>query len=92
MTHDQLVRKIRTRCTPMMKKKEVEEVLDQMVEVMLEALAGGEPVKIRKLGLFKRRVQEARNLTVPGNGTKVAVPRRGVPVFRPAKALKHGIA
>lgn len=64
-------------------------IIGLVFEEITKALADGETVTIRGFGTFKPKERAPRTGRNPHTDTPVPIPRRVVPVFEPAKALKE---
>ena len=74
---------------PSMTKKQMEVVLNTVLNSIQDALAREDKVEIRGFGSFRirhRRAKEGRN---PKTGEKVAVPQKKVPFFKAGKELRE---
>ena len=69
-------------------KKDAEIVLETVLSNIGEALRRGEKVELRGFGSFRLRHRDARRGRNPKTGSRVDVPPRSVPYFRPGKELK----
>ena len=64
------------------------EFIDQVFEIMKEALEKGEKVKIPGFGNFTVREKRARTGRNPKTGNKVEISARRVVIFKPGDALR----
>ena len=66
----------------------VMKVLSGLVYEITESVAHGEPVRIRKLGVFYHKDFNSRELRVPKTGKRTTLPPRRLPKFSPYPAFK----
>ena len=69
-------------------KKHAEVVLETVLGNIVEALRRGEKVELRGFGSFRLRHRDARRGRNPKTGSRVDVPPKLIPYFRPGKELK----
>mgnify|MGYP005830237559 CR=1 FL=1 len=63
-------------------KKNVEEILGALTDVVIEAVAKGDRVTLVGFGTFERRERQARETNNPQKpGQKIKVPAKKVPAF-----------
>ncbi len=70
-------------------KKEVERLLETVVNSIQNALKNGEKVSLTGLGTFVVKEKKARVARNPKTGEQVQVPAKKSPKFRPGKELKE---
>ena len=73
-------------------KREANDMIDAVFQLMLERLVQGEDVKLSNFGNFQVRTKNARPGRNPRTGEAVPVPPRRVPVFKVSKELKDMVA
>ena len=74
-------------------KKNVEEILGSLTEVVIECVAKGDRVTLVGFGTFERRERQARETNNPQKpGQKIKVPAKKVPAFSAGKELKERVA
>ena len=71
--------------------KDVELAVKQMLEIMSDALAGGERIEIRGFGSFSLHFRPPRLGRNPKTGDSVALPGKYVPHFKPGKELRDRV-
>lgn len=69
--------------------KDIELAVKQMLEIMSDALAGGERIEIRGFGSFQVKVREAREGRNPKTGEPVHISAKRTPFFKVVKELKE---
>ena len=89
MTKAELIKELSARTG--MSQRAVAELLDTLVDVIVNAVKGGDEVRIAKLGKFLRRLRKGGARRVPGTDRVVNVPDKHVPVFRPARQFKEAV-
>lgn len=72
-------------------KKDINELIDGLVDIIGAELAKGESVEIRGFGSFVRRQRAKRTARNPKTGKPVQVKARMVPAFRPSKTLRDRV-
>ena len=74
---------------PSMTKKQMEVVLNTVLNSIRDALARKDKVEIRGFGSFRIRHRRAKKGRNPKTGEKVAVPQKKVPFFKAGKELRE---
>ena len=87
MTKADLVEKISASAD--ISKSEAEEVVKTVLDSIVEALRRGEKIELRGFGSFRIRKRRPRRGRNPKTGTKVDVPGKAVPYFKPGKELRE---
>ncbi len=72
-------------------KKDVEMVIDSMIEAITKALKSGEKVTLTGFGTFKVSKRAAREGINPQTKAKIQIPAMTVPKFTAGKALKEAV-
>jgi DNA-binding protein HU-beta len=72
-------------------KKDTEKAINSFIEVVQEALAGGDTVAILGFGTFLARERSAREGRNPRTGEPIQIPAARVPVFRPGRGLRDAV-
>lgn len=72
-------------------KKDVEAVIDTMVESITKSLQGGSKVTLTGFGTFKVSKRAAREGINPQTKAKLQIPAMTVPKFTAGKALKEAV-
>ena len=73
-------------------KKDVNSVIDSMTAVITDALAKREKVTLVGFGTFLIQTRKARQGVNPQTGSKINIPAKDVPKFRPGSALKETVS
>lgn len=87
MTKADLVEKVATAAA--ISKTEAEQVVKTVLDSIVDALNRGEKVELRGFGSFRLRKRRPRQGRNPKTGTKVEVPGKAVPYFKPGKELRE---
>ena len=87
MTKSQLLEKLAERSD--LTKQQAAAALDSLVELVVEHVKQGEPVKIPGLGTFKKRETKARTGRNPQTGAPIQIPARKKAAFTVAKSFKE---
>jgi len=69
-------------------RKESETIVETIFDSIIAALQKGEKIEIRGFGSFRTRNRRGRVGRNPKTGTKVEVPAKKIPFFKPSKELK----
>jgi integration host factor subunit beta len=69
-------------------RKESETIVETIFDSIIAALQKGEKIEIRGFGSFRTRNRRGRIGRNPKTGTKVEVPAKKIPFFKPSKELK----
>src|SRR2546425_40283 len=71
-----------------MTRKESEVIVESIFDSIVKALRGGDKIEIRGFGSFRTRQRQPRIGRNPKTGTRVEVPAKKIPYFKPSKELK----
>jgi len=74
---------------PHMTQKDVERIVNLILESMIETLEKGGRVELRGFGAFSVRSRPARVGRNPRTGEAVSVPAKHVPFFKSGKELRE---
>ena len=88
MTKSELIENIVAE-NPNITKKHIEFIINSVFNSIKESLQKGEKVEIRGFGSFKIREKTSKVGRNPKTGTKVTVPDKKVPYFKPGKEIKE---
>ena len=69
--------------------RDAETAIDEALEIMEEALAKGEAVKLSGFGIFEKKERAARTGTNPSTGAKIEIHASNSVVFTLSKSLKE---
>jgi len=69
-------------------RRDGEVIVDTLFDSVIGALKSGDKIEIRGFGSFRTRQRNARIGRNPKTGTKVDVPAKKVPFFKPSKELR----
>src|SRR5512144_710561 len=71
-----------------MSRKDSEVIVETIFDSIVRALRTGEKIEIRGFGSFRTRQRQPRIGRNPKTGTRVEVPAKRIPYFKPSKELK----
>ena len=90
MTKSQLIKRLVEKY-PRMSVREMQVVINAVLDTISEALANDEHVEIRGFGTFSVRTRNPRKARNPKTGQPVEVPEKNTPFFVVGKELKERI-
>ena len=73
-------------------KKDAEKALAATLEVITDAISGGDKIQLVGFGSFETKEREARTGRNPKTKETIEIPATRVPVFKAGKALKDAVA
>ena len=88
MLKSELIEKIAER-NPHLYTRDVEVVVNAILDTITNALARGERVELRGFGVFAVKNREARTGLNPRSGEQIAVSEKVVPTFRTSRDMHH---
>jgi integration host factor subunit beta len=71
-----------------MTRKDSEVIVDAIFDAIVRSLRAGDKIEIRGYGSFRTRQRQPRVGRNPKTGTRVEVPSKRIPYFKPSKELK----
>ena len=71
--------------------KDMEVVVETILDAMIQSLAKGQRIEIRGFGSFALKHRPARLGRNPKTGESVAVPEKAVPHFKPGSELRRRV-
>lgn len=74
---------------PHLYQRDVETVVNAILDTITGALAAGDRVELRGFGAFSIKRREARNGRNPRTGEAVAVAEKAIPVFKTGKEMRR---
>jgi integration host factor subunit beta len=72
---------------PHLYQRDVEKIVNAILDTITTALAQGDRVELRDFGVFAVKTRDARTGRNPRNGTKVAVSEKVVPTFKTSRNM-----
>jgi integration host factor subunit beta len=84
----ELVQKI-ARANPLLFHRDVERIINTVLNAVIKALSAGDRVELRGFGAFSVKERDARVGRNPKTGTLVSVEAKRVPVFKTGKELRE---
>ena len=88
MLKSDLVKRLMAQC-PHLYERDIEKVVNAILEQITGALARGDRVEVRGFGVLFVKRREARNGRNPRTGATVSVPVRALPAFRTGKEMRE---
>jgi len=70
-------------------RKEAAIIVEHILDTMVHAIARGDKVEIRAFGSFHTRQRRARIVRNPQTGSRVEVPGKRIPFFKPSRELRE---
>jgi integration host factor subunit beta len=71
-----------------MSRKDSEIIVETIFDAIVKSLKAGDKIEIRGFGSFRTRQRKPRIGRNPKTGTRVDVPAKKIPYFKPSKELK----
>ena len=87
MIKSELVQKIAER-NPHLYQRDVENIVNAILDTITEALARGDRVELRGFGAFSVKKRDARTGRNPRTGETVSVAEKVIPVFKTGKEMR----
>jgi len=72
-------------------KAQAQTMIEDLFELIADALAKGEKIDLRGFGTFSTRDSAARTGRNPQTGETIQIPARRVPGFKPGKELRDRV-
>lgn len=72
-------------------KKDVNNAIDALISAITDSLARKEKVTLVGFGTFQVQRRRTRQGVNPQTRTKITIPAKDVPKFKPGKALKEAV-
>ncbi len=73
-------------------KKDVNNVVDAMTSAITNSLARGGKVTLVGFGTFKVQRRKARQGVNPQTRSRISIPAKDVPKFKPGRSLREAVA
>ena len=86
MIKSELIERIAER-NPHLYQRDVEKIVNTILDTITTALARGDRVELRGFGMFRVKTRDARAGRNPRDGTKVAVSEKVVPAFKTSQDM-----
>lgn len=71
-----------------MTRKESKVIVEAIFDSVVRSLRNGDKIEVRGFGSFRTRQRQSRVGRNPKTGTRVEVPAKRIPYFKPSKELK----
>ena len=87
MIKSELVKRISSQ-NPHLYDRDIEKVVNAILDEMVEALRRGDRVELRGFGAFSAKIRAARTGRNPRTGVAVQVAKKAVPFFKTGKEMR----
>ena len=74
-----------------LKQLDVKRIVQKTIDLIIEALAGGETVELRNFGIFKVKSRKSRVGRNPKTGVTVPIPEKRIVSFKPGMIMKKRV-
>ncbi len=88
MIKSELVLKIAAQ-NPHLYQRDVENIVNAILDTIADALARGDRVELRGFGAFSVKRRDARRGRNPRTGEAVAVAEKAIPIFKTGKEMRQ---
>jgi integration host factor subunit beta len=86
MIKSELIERIASQ-NPHLYQRDVEKIVDTILDVMIEGLRRGDRVELRGFGAFSVKLRGARQGRNPRTGASVLVAKKAIPSFKTGKNM-----
>jgi integration host factor subunit beta len=87
MIKSELVKRLMAQC-PHLYERDIENIVNVILDQIIAALARGDRVELRGFGAFTARRREARKGRNPRTGAAVSVSAKALPFFKTGKEMR----
>jgi integration host factor subunit beta len=87
MMKSELVKRIASQ-NPHLFERDIEKIVNAILDEMIEALRRGDRVELRGFGAFSVKLREARTGRNPRTGVVVSVAKKAYPFFKTGKEIR----
>ena len=87
MIKSELIRRIASQ-NPHLYQRDIEKIVDVILDEMLDALRRGDRVELRGFGAFSAKLRAAHTGRNPRTGVAVQVAKKAVPFFKTGKEMR----
>jgi integration host factor subunit beta len=87
MIKSELIHRISAQ-NPHLFERDIEKIVNAILDEMVEALRRGDRVEVRGFGSFSVKLREARQGRNPRTGTVVEVAKKALPAFKTGKEMR----
>ena len=88
MLKSDLVKRLMAQC-PHLYERDIEKIVNVILEQITGALRQGDRVELRGFGAFTARRREARNGRNPRTGAAVSISAKALPFFKTGKEMRQ---
>jgi integration host factor subunit beta len=88
MIKSELVKRLVAQC-PHLYERDVEKVVNTILEKIIDALRQGGRVELRGFGALSAKRHKARNGRNPKTGAAVSIPAKALPFFKTGKEMRQ---
>jgi len=88
MIKSELVKRLMAQC-PHLYERDIEKIVNVILEQITGALRQGDRVELRGFGAFTARRREARNGRNPRTGAAVSISAKALPFFKTGKEMRQ---
>ena len=87
MIKSELVKRISSQ-NPHLYERDIEKIVNTILDEMIEALRRGDRVELRGFGAFSAKLRGARQGRNPRTGVVVSVAKKAIPYFKTGKEMR----
>ena len=87
MLKSALIRRISSQ-NPHLYQRDIEKVVNAILDQIIVALAQGDRVELRGFGTFSTKLRSAWTIRNPRTGVVVSIPQKAMPSFKAAKEMQ----
>ena len=87
MIKSELIKRISSQ-NPHLYDRDIEKIVNAILDEMVEALRRGDRVELRGFGTFSVKIREARQGRNPRTGVVVSVGKKAMPYFKTGKEMR----
>jgi integration host factor subunit beta len=87
MIKSELIERISSQ-NPHLYQRDIEKIVDAILDEIIEALRCGDRVELRGFGAFSAKIRGARMGRNPKTGVKVQIAQKAIPFFKTGKEMR----
>ena len=88
MLKSELIKRISSQ-NPHLYKRDIEKIVNALLDEIVQALRRGDRVELRGFGAFSAKLRGPRQERKPRTGAAVAVAKKAVPLFKTGKEMRE---